>query len=266
MRINNQKKLMKNLLLSSFLVLATLANEAQTVAVVDFMKVPGNGQDAYLAVEKQWKSLHQNRIQSGAILGWELYYVRNSGTSSPYNFVTVTIYPNFAKTEASISADDFKKAFGNNSDELMKKTTAARNLIYSETYQLQVGILSNTPDKYIVVNSMHTDNLDKYLNMEKVGYMPMHEEAKKSGKLNSWGIWTRWPNEDNSVQAVAVDGYTNFSDINNMDYNDILGKVMADKKPSEVYDMLDQVNKTDAIRTIVKSEIWDLLDATTSKM
>ena len=41
---------------------------------------------------------------------------------------------------------------------------------------------------------------------------------------------------------------------------------MADKKPGEVYEMLDQINKTDQIRTIVKSEIWDLVDVTTPKM
>jgi hypothetical protein len=76
----------------------------------------------------------------------------------------------------------------------------------------------------------------------------------------------RWPNEDNSLQAVAVDGYTKFSDINNVNYTDVMAKVMAEKKPGEVYDMLDQINKTDQIRTIVKSEIWDLLDSTTPKM
>lgn len=256
---------MKQLLFTSLLVLASIAIEAQTVAVVDFMKVPGNGQDAYLAVEKQWKNLHQSRVESGAILGWNLYYVRNSGTNSPYNFTTVTLYENFSKTENGLTDADFKKAFGPTSADFLKKTAASRDLTFSETYQLQVGIPSETPDKYIIINFIHTDNVDKYINMEKTGYMPMHQEAKKLGQRNSWGIWTRWPNTDNSFQAVAVDGFAKFSDINNVNYNDVMAKVMAEKKPGEVYDMLDQVNKTDQIRTIVKSEIWDLLDTTTPK-
>jgi hypothetical protein len=45
-----------------------------------------------------------------------------------------------------------------------------------------------------------------------------------------------------------------------------MSKVIADKKPGEVYEMLDQINKTDQIRTIVKSEIWDLIDVTIPKM
>lgn len=256
---------MKHFLFTSLIVLASIAIEAQTVAVVDFMKVPGNGQDAYLAVEKQWKNLHQSKVESGAIQAWQLYYVRYSGTTSLYNFTTVTIYENFGKTETTLTDDDFKKAFGATSADFMKKTAASRDLIYSETYQLQVGIPSETPDKYIVVNFVRTDNLDKYLNMEKTGYMPMHQEAKKLGQRNTWGIWTRWPNNDNSFQAVAVDGFTKFSDINNVNYNDVMAKVMAEKKPGEVYEMLDQVTKTDQMRTIVKSEIWDLLDTTTPK-
>jgi hypothetical protein len=208
--LKTNKKLMKNYLLSSLLVLACITAKSQTVAVVDFMKVTGNNQDAYIAVEKQWKTLHQSRVESGQILAWEFYAVRGSGTSSPYNFVTVTLYPDFAKTETTFTDADFKKAFGANSAEFLKKTGASRDLIYSQTYQLQAGIPSDIPDKYIVVNSIHTDNLDKYINLEKTGYMPMHEEAKKAGQRNTWGIWTKWPNEDNNVQAVAVDGYTSF--------------------------------------------------------
>lgn len=257
---------MKNLYLTSLLVLASVAVQAQTVAVVDFMKVPSNSQEAYLAVEKQWKNLHQSRVESGVIYAWELYYVRGSGTSSPYNYATVTVYPDFAKTETTFTDADFKKAFGANSAEFLKKTGATRDLIYSETYQQQAGFQGDTPDKYIVVNSIHTDNIDKYINLEKSGYMPIHQEAKKAGQRNSWGIWTRWPNNDNSVQAVAVDGYSKFSDINGGNWDDYISKVMAVKKPGEVYDMFQLIDKTDQIRTIVKSEIWDLVDVTKPKM
>jgi hypothetical protein len=102
--------------------------------------------------------------------------------------------------------------------------------------------------------------------MEKTGYMPVHLEAKKAGQKNSWGIWTKWPNNDNSVQAVAVDGYSKFSDINGGNWDELMGKLMASKKPGEVYNMFQQIDKTDEIRSIVKSEIWDLVDVTKPKM
>ena len=205
-------------------------------------------------------------LRSNSGLATILYYVRGSGTSSTYNYATVTVYENFAKTDATFTDADFKKAFGNNAAEFLTKTEASRNLIYSETYQLQAGVPSDSPDKYIVINSVHTNNLDQYINMEKVGYLPLHEEAKKAGQKNSWGIWTRWPYEDNSFQAVAVDGYAKFSDINSENYNDLMGKAITGKKPGEVYDMFVQVSKTDEIRSFVKSEIWELVDSTAPKM
>ena len=101
--------------------------------------------------------------------------------------------------------------------------------------------------------------------MEKVGYMPIHQEAKKLGLRNSWGIWTRWPNNDNSFQAVAVDGYTKFGDINGGDYGKALDNILPTKKSGEVFDMMTQINKTDQVRKFIKTEIWELVDTTTPK-
>jgi hypothetical protein len=256
---------MKRVLTICMIFMAVMAMEAQTVAVIDFMKVPANGGDAYMAVEKQWKTLHQSRVDAGEILGWELYWVRNSGTDSQYNFATATIYENFSKTENFASEAEMKKAFGDKMDDFMKKTDASRNLIYSEDYFLQVGIPGDVPDKYLVINHVQTDNVDNYINMEKVGYMPLHQEAKKLGQRNSWGIWTRWPNNDNSFQAVAIDGYTKFTDINGGDYGKALDNILPSKKSGEIFDMMNQINKTDQIRKFVKTEIWELVDTTTPK-
>jgi len=256
---------MKNLYLTALLVIASLALEAQTVAIVDYMKVPDNGDANYLAVEKQWKTLHQNRVESGKILSWRLWYIRNSGTSSSYNYATVTTYENFGKTETQLTEAELKQAFGANMDELFAKTSASRSLTKSETIHLQASITSEVQDKYLVVNLIKTDNVDDYINMEKVGYLPLHEESKKLGQRNSWRLWTRWPYEDNSFQAVVVDGYTKFENIENADYGLAIENVIAGKKSGEIMSMMDQISRTDEIRTIVKSEIWEFVDGTTPK-
>ncbi len=256
---------MKRLLTICMIFLAVIAVKAQTVAVVDFMKVPVNGGTTYVDIEKKWKALHQNRVEAGQIIAWELYYVRNTGTNSPYNFTTVTIYENFSKTESWATEAELKKVFGEKMDDFLKKTDASRNLVNTESYFLEVGIPSDVQDKYIVVNSIQTDNMDNYINMEKVGYMPIHQEAKKLGQKNSWGIWSRWPNADNNIQAVAVDGYSKFEDINGGDYGKILDNILPTKKSAESYEMMNQLNRTEQARKIVKSEIWDMVDSTTPK-
>lgn len=256
---------MKRILTVCIIFMAVMAMEAQTVAIVDYMKVPANGGNSYVAIEKQWKTLHQGRVDAGQIIGWELYYVRNTGTGSPYNFATVTIFENFSKTENWPTEAEMKKVFGEKLDDFYKKTEATRNLVNSESYFLEAGIPSDNPDKYIVVNSIQTSNVGNYVTMEKTGYMPIHQEAKKLGQRNSWGIWTRWPNADNNIQAVAVDGYSKYEDIGGGDYGKILEKLLPTLKLDESMQMISQMNKTEEVRKIVKSEIWELVDVTTPK-
>jgi hypothetical protein len=95
--------------------------------------------------------------------------------------------------------------------------------------------------------------------------MPIHQEAKKLGQKNSWGIWSRWPNADNNIQAVAVDGYSKFEDISGGDYGKILDNILPTRKSAESYEMMNQLNRTEQARKIVKSEIWDMVDSTTPK-
>jgi hypothetical protein len=101
--------------------------------------------------------------------------------------------------------------------------------------------------------------------MENVLYKPLQEEAKKEGFRNSWGIWSRWPNQDDVSQAVAVDGYSKYEDIQSGDYGKLFEKVIAGKTAGEILDMTDQFRKTDVLRKFVKSEIWEMVDATTPK-
>lgn len=256
---------MKNLYLTALVVIASLALDAQTVAVVEYMKVPENGGVNYEAIEKQWKTLHQSRVEAGKILAWHLWYVRNSGAGSPYNYVTVTMYENFNKTGASLTEEEFRQAFGEKADEVMEKTGAARSLVYGETYHLRSSIGTEVMPKFLVLNSIHTKNVDEYINMENVGYKPLHEASKKAGVRSSWDLWTRWPSSDNNVQAVVVDGYPSFENINNIDYYALFEKYMVGKKASDIMDMMNQIQRTDEIRTIVKSEIWEFVEGTTPK-
>jgi hypothetical protein len=256
---------MKNLTLTLIFVLVSLTMKAQTVAVVDYMKIPEGGDATYLAIEKQWKAVHQLRVESGKILGWNFWYIRNSGAASPYNYATVTLYENFGKTETGLTEAELKQVFGAKMEEVLNKTVASRSLIYSEMIKLELSVTSDSPDKFLVVNWVKTDNVGDYLNMEKVGYQPLHEEAKKLGLKNSWRVWTRWPNEDNSFQAAAVDGYSSYSQINNVDLGAMFEKIMAGKKMEDIWNMTEQYHKTDDIRSFVKTEIWEFIDGTTPK-
>jgi hypothetical protein len=247
--------------------MTSLALEAQVVAVIDYMKVPENKDADYVAVEKQWKTLHQSRVESGKILTWHLWYVRNSGSGSPYNYVTATFYESFDKTGVAFTEDEFSKAFGDKADDFLSKTVLSRSLVCSETYHLQSSLEADVPDsKFIVLNWAKTDNVDNYIKMENVGFKPVHELAIKAGTLKSWQVWTRWPSRDNSFQAVVVNGYAKFEDIDNgVDYNPLIEQYLAGKKAAEILEITEQWHRTEEIRTFIKTEIWEYVDGTAPK-
>jgi len=192
-------------------------SHAQSVAVVNLMKVPAGGFDAFLANELEWKKVHQARVNEGKMLAWELFYVHNSGTASAYNCATVDVYPSLEASLADLTQDEMKKAMGEKYADVMKKTNIVRSIVYSETLNQVMGIPSKARDKYLVINSMKTADMDKYYDMEKKAYMPMYQAAVDQGKINGWSVWGRLFPEDNNYQAYTVNAYTSAAQLNAMD-------------------------------------------------
>jgi len=238
---------------------------AQPVAVVNFMKVPQGGYDAFMANELEWKKLHQNRVNEGKLISWQVYYIHNQGTGSPYNCATVDVYPNMEPSLAGLTQDEMKKGLGEKYNDVLKKTNTVRNLVYSETLGQVFFIPSKAPDKYLMVSSMKTKDTGKYYDMEKKAYMPMHQAAIDQGKMNGWSVWARMFPEDNTCEAYTVNAYSSSAQINAMDYNAAFEKAKEGKSTNELMEMFKLMDETESLRTIVKAQLWELVDATTPK-
>ncbi len=130
------------------------------VVVLNYMKVPAGGNESYVSVENQWKKVHQNLVNEGKKLAWNLYYVHNSGTESDYNFVTADIYKDIPSAIESFSYDALKEIWGDKTDDILKKTMDSRELIHSETVGLAMGIPSVNKEKYLLVSFMKADDPD----------------------------------------------------------------------------------------------------------
>ncbi len=256
---------MKRMLFLLALCLVTLMSNAQTVAIVNYMKVPAGGGDAFLANEKEWKKIHQTRVNEGKMLGWTLFYVHNTGTDSPYNYVTVDAYENLEAALGGITVDEFKKAWGEKYNDVLKKTNSVRNLAYSETMFRAMGISSELPNKYMMVTSMKVNDNDRYYAMEEKAYMPIHQAAIDMGKLNSWSIWTRGFKNDNDYDVAAVNGFTSASQLRNMDYAAIMDKAKQGKSTNELMEIFKFMDDTEKIRTMVKTHLYEVVDTTTPK-
>ncbi len=111
--------------------------------LLDFMKVPAGGENAYLQVEQDWKALHQERVRAGTIAWWALYGARMpTGSSREYDFITMTAYHRFQDLENSITPEILNNALkGKDVNELMSRTNSARSVVRDEVLVLvdQVG-------------------------------------------------------------------------------------------------------------------------------
>ncbi len=253
----------------SMFVLAALVCALQVqaqFAVVNYMKVkPGNG-EAFLANERVWKKLHQQRVNDGKMIAWEVFYVHGQGTESPYNYVTVDIFENMQAAFKEFTTDELKKAFGEKYADVLNKTSANRDLVYSDMFNREIGLDSKSADKFLRVSYMSVKDNDKYYKMEEKAFKPLHQAAIDMGNLNGWSIWSRpfWNNT--KYDAVAVNGFTSIEQMAKMNYGeDVLKKGMASMKGSEQLEVSSLINETGSIRTMVVSQLWEMLESTAPK-
>lgn len=252
-------------MLFAALCLLTFLSHAQLFVVVNYMKVPQGGGDAYIANEREWKKIHQARVNEGKMVAWELFYIHNSGTDSPYNFATVDVYSNLEAALKGVTLDEIKKAWGEKYNDVLKKSNSVRNLAYSEMLSQEMGIPDKAPAKYIMVSYMKAPDVGKYYEMEKKAYMPMHQVAVDEGKLDGWSVWSRWYHEDTAYDAITVNAYTDAAQITAMNYGAAFEKVKAGKNTNELFELVSLVDKTSELRTMVKSQLWELIETTTPK-
>ncbi len=256
---------MKKLILISAVFLCALQSQAQ-IAVINYMKVKPGGEDAFLASERTWKKLHQQRVNEGKLVAWEVYYIYGQGTVSQYNYATVDVYENMKAALQGITTDELKKAFGEKYAEVLNKTNSSRELVYSDMVSRQMSVDGKVPDKFLRVSFMSIKDNDKYYMMEEKAFKPMHQASADMGNMNSWSVWSRpfWNNMN--YDAITVNGFTSVDQMTKMDYGDeVFKKATASMKPSEVMEISNLMSESGKIREMIRSQLWEVLEMTSPK-
>lgn len=231
-------------------------------AVVDLMKVNQADDDKYVNVEeKYWKPIHQERINQGEIVAWELYRVRYTGADDEYNYATVTIFDDPAKLEHPMQLDWEKLGPEVDLTKMFAETMASRQLVKKILFMQIDGVNAGEnaePIKYLQVNFMKVKpgGEGAYIQNEEKVWKPMHQEFVKAGTRAGWSLWqTLYPNGSGEpFQFVTVDDYNNFAQLGQADFQGVFQKVHAGEDVDEV------MGSTNNTRTLEKSELWELVD------
>ncbi|MEO1478582.1 MAG: hypothetical protein AAFV01_08405, partial [Bacteroidota bacterium] len=120
-------------LLGAGWTLPAVAQSADRVFVqIDYVAVPEGGETDYLAVEREiWKPIHQERVRAGLIEDWVVLEARLATTTSAYNYLTLTIFDDFAQLESAIPGSIVAKAHPDADTEvMMDRTLDSRDILH----------------------------------------------------------------------------------------------------------------------------------------
>lgn len=248
-------------------MLFPVAASSQTIpslfVVVDYMKVKPENTSRYLEVEQDiWKPMHQERVKQGIIVGWYLYAVEFAGTDGEYNYVVISLYDNAESLESPWNAEIPAQVHPRKQiSELMEQTYGSRQNVKTELYYSVATapeIPLETPASYLQVNFMQVDpgQQSTYEQLESDIWQPIHNEAINSGRTSGWGLWrSLFPRgAGQKYQYITLNTFSEFSYVFELDYSVPFGDIHPDKNFSEV------IQKTQQMRTIVRTELWDLID------
>lgn len=258
------KKKCYPLLLSLLFLLSPVISSAQPMyAIVEFMKTKPGQEWRYVELESNfWKQVHQARIENGEIVAWLFYHIRYTGSNDVYNYATVTIFNDPSKLENPWTVDPITVHPSKDVERILQETDNARDLVITSLLQRR-NFLSppeNTPrPKFAQVDYMKVEQGgdESYLELEDKLWKPIHAQFLKDGTRSGWSLWGRvFPaGYGLDYQYITVNDFPSFNKIGTANYLEAFQQTHSNVKLEE---LSDQTNRS---RYLVKSELWELLDA-----
>jgi len=223
---------------------------------VELMKTKGKTED-YLAIEKEWKNIHQRRLDKGLIYGWYLVGKHFTGTTDPYDYITVTIYPSFEAMQNPFP-DEILEGYD---DEFLQNTEASRDLIRTEIYDTPLITELVKLPRFLHISFMKVDQgMDEdYLTLEQDIWKPVHEALIKEGIQTSWSVYRQlYPAGNNAeYNYVTINGFSDIRKVSQeppQGWEEILKTIHAGKNVNQIF------SSTYDLRKQVRMELWEILE------
>jgi hypothetical protein len=257
---------MKKLILFVAVILFGSHASAQrkTYLSFEFMKVAPQQESAYLETESFWEKIHDQRVKSGAILGWQLWRLQPGGMNQDYQYVTVQVFDDPIKMFQDGPGESYltiaKRAFPTMSDEdlLLKRAESLKSRDLADTFYLEQidqtkGQFDLSLGAVMGINFMKVKPNDyaKYENGESKIFKPEWQNRVDSGRTGSWSLLKVITPQGNALNSgishVSLDKFKDFNQLygspNN--YNTIRSE--ADQKAWQEALTIREINSYTAV-------------------
>ncbi len=192
---------MKRLLILFSILLFSSQNQAQneTYVTFEFMQVDNSQESFYNETEDFYQKVHEQRIASGDIVGWDLWQLLPGGEDQGYQYLTVTVFDSMSKMLHG--GDGFlesaKMAYPDLSDEeldnRLNMAGGSRNL----AVRLYLKIIDSTEDDFEMKTGMvatidlmkvKDGNYQAYEDAESKTFKPWHQKMIDAGVKGNWQL------------------------------------------------------------------------------
>jgi len=244
---------------------------------VSYIKVHPDKEAQYRELLKKYgKKINEYFYKNKVILGWYMHQVViPSGSAAEYDYAAVNVSTSLKDLlDDSISIRTvFKKVFPGTTDRMFDSIAGqyqrVRSVVKREVFRSVTGLNMDPaapPTKYASLDFMKTlpGKAAEYEKMEKETWMPLHKERVSQGAIKDWQLFEKIMPYGAKEESdyVTVQFFDDLSTLENPKYMEAFNKVWAGQDAGKF------IQNTESTRTLVKNELWlviDYVDATNTK-
>ncbi len=167
--------------------------------IFELMRVDNEQETAYAETENFWEKIHQERVKSGDIIGWDWWQMLPGGEEQGYQYLTVTLFNDPVKMfEGGDLLANAKRAYPAMTEQALlaklnesaKSRDLAVRIFIEEIANASKEGMTMKPGMIAHLNMMKVplNGYDAYETAEKEVFQPFHQAAVDNGHREYWAL------------------------------------------------------------------------------
>ncbi|GAA4324910.1 hypothetical protein GCM10023115_41310 [Pontixanthobacter gangjinensis] len=214
-------------------LLCSVGFSQETYLIFEFMKVDNSQEAFYTETEDFWEKIHEQRVASGDIVGWDLWQLLPGGEDQGYQYLTVTIFNDPVKMMNAGAGimESARMAYPDLSDEELTNRVnlagGSRDLavrLYlkvvdqaNEDYEMKPGMIASFD-----LMKAKEGRYEDYEYAESETFKPYHQSIVESGEKGDWQLIRVLMPQGSEVYAthITVNMFDNWAQyLNSMEFD-----------------------------------------------
>ena len=181
--------------------MGTAQDQDPVYLLFEFMQVDNEQEAAYAETEQFWSKIHEQSVNKGEKLGWDLWRLLPGGEIQNFQYLTVHVYNDPVKMMEGGSWESLianaKAAYPDMSENQIMEKLGNSSKTRDLAVRVYLNMIDQTEEEYVMqegsiarINMMRTKpgmNSD-YVKAEREVFKPQHQKMVDAGHRGSWGL------------------------------------------------------------------------------